>query len=107
MRESLRFLVGEDVEKRVDIGLAKDGSGVGGTLIMLAEDKSDHCCSRSERIAGPEAIQMSADAGWCLRCLDLGEESNSTESCALSYPLNVSLGLYILASGEQANECML
>ena len=30
MRESLRLLVGEDVERRVDIGMAKDGSGVGG-----------------------------------------------------------------------------
>jgi len=30
LRESLRTLVGGDVEKRVDIGLAKDGSGVGG-----------------------------------------------------------------------------
>lgn len=30
LRESLRKLVGEGVEKRVEIGLAKDGSGVGG-----------------------------------------------------------------------------
>jgi hexokinase len=29
-RESLRALVGPDVEKRVVIGMAKDGSGVGG-----------------------------------------------------------------------------
>lgn len=36
LRESLRFLVGEEVEKRIEIGLAKDGSGVGGEyLIML------------------------------------------------------------------------
>ncbi|ESK93616.1 putative glucokinase [Moniliophthora roreri MCA 2997] len=35
MRESLRFLVGEEVEKRVDIGLAKDGSGVGAALCAL------------------------------------------------------------------------
>jgi len=35
VRESLRFLVGEDVEKRVDIGLAKDGSGVGAALCAL------------------------------------------------------------------------
>ncbi|KAG7096624.1 hypothetical protein E1B28_004041 [Marasmius oreades] len=34
MRESLRHLVGE-VEKRVDIGLAKDGSGVGAALCAL------------------------------------------------------------------------
>jgi hexokinase len=30
LRESLRLLVGEEVERRVDIGMAKDGSGVGG-----------------------------------------------------------------------------
>jgi hexokinase len=30
LRESLRKLVGDDVESRVQIGLAKDGSGVGG-----------------------------------------------------------------------------
>ena len=30
LRASLRMLVGEEVEKRVDIGMAKDGSGVGG-----------------------------------------------------------------------------
>ncbi|KAJ3527276.1 hypothetical protein NMY22_g9850 [Coprinellus aureogranulatus] len=35
IRTSLRFLVGEDVEKRVDIGLAKDGSGVGAALGAL------------------------------------------------------------------------
>lgn len=32
LRESLRLLIGEEVERRVDIGLAKDGSGVGGEL---------------------------------------------------------------------------
>lgn len=32
LRESLRYLVGEEVEGRVDIGLAKDGSGVGGEI---------------------------------------------------------------------------
>ena len=30
VRDSLRELVGEEVEKKVEIGLAKDGSGVGG-----------------------------------------------------------------------------
>ena len=29
-REALRLIVGEDVEERVEIGMAKDGSGVGG-----------------------------------------------------------------------------
>ncbi|KAH9049279.1 hypothetical protein EDB83DRAFT_2226901 [Lactarius deliciosus] len=31
MREALRILLGPEVEKRVEVGLAKDGSGVGGT----------------------------------------------------------------------------
>jgi hexokinase len=35
LRESLRLLVGEEVERRVDIGMAKDGSGVGGDSIIL------------------------------------------------------------------------
>jgi hexokinase len=30
MREALRMLLGKEVEKRVEMGLAKDGSGVGG-----------------------------------------------------------------------------
>lgn len=39
LRESLRKLVGEDVESRVDIGLAKDGSGVGAALCALVAVK--------------------------------------------------------------------
>ncbi|KAF9268275.1 hexokinase [Marasmius fiardii PR-910] len=35
MRESIRYLVGPEVEKHVDIGLAKDGSGVGAALCAL------------------------------------------------------------------------
>lgn len=35
MRESLRLLVGEEVERRVDIGMAKDGSGVGGECLSI------------------------------------------------------------------------
>ena len=31
MREALRMLLGGEVEKRIEMGLAKDGSGVGGT----------------------------------------------------------------------------
>lgn len=34
LRASLRSLVGEAVETRVDIGMAKDGSGVGGTFFL-------------------------------------------------------------------------
>jgi len=40
LRESLRTLVGEEVEKRVDIGMAKDGSGVGAALCALQAIKS-------------------------------------------------------------------
>jgi hypothetical protein len=36
LRESLRTLIGEEIESRIDIGLAKDGSGVGGKLTFLA-----------------------------------------------------------------------
>nr|GAT53802.1 glucokinase [Mycena chlorophos] len=35
LRESLRAVVGADIEKRVEIGLAKDGSGVGAALCAL------------------------------------------------------------------------
>ncbi|KAG5715224.1 Glucokinase-1 [Termitomyces sp. T112] len=35
LRESLCSLVGKEVEKRVDIGMAKDGSGVGAALCAL------------------------------------------------------------------------
>lgn len=41
LRESLRLLVGEEVEKRVEIGLAKDGSGVGAALCALMALKHD------------------------------------------------------------------
>ncbi|KAF9036055.1 hypothetical protein BDZ89DRAFT_983133 [Hymenopellis radicata] len=39
LRESLRYLVGEEVEKRIEIGLAKDGSGVGAALCALQATK--------------------------------------------------------------------
>ncbi|KAL5527545.1 hypothetical protein ACEPAG_6346 [Sanghuangporus baumii] len=35
LRDSLRILVGEDAERRTEIGLAKDGSGVGAALCAL------------------------------------------------------------------------
>ncbi|EMD40975.1 hypothetical protein CERSUDRAFT_80619 [Gelatoporia subvermispora B] len=41
LRDSLRTLVGAEVEKRVDIGLAKDGSGVGAALCALQAVKQD------------------------------------------------------------------
>ncbi|KAJ3723422.1 hypothetical protein C8R42DRAFT_606411 [Lentinula raphanica] len=41
MRESLRSIVGADVERRVEIGLAKDGSGVGAALCALQALKQE------------------------------------------------------------------
>lgn len=38
LRESLRLIVGEEVETRVEIGEAKDGSGVGGKNITYTLD---------------------------------------------------------------------
>ncbi|GJJ07394.1 hypothetical protein Clacol_001596 [Clathrus columnatus] len=40
LREALREIVGEEVEKRILIGLAKDGSGVGAALCALQATKS-------------------------------------------------------------------
>ncbi|KAI0721984.1 hexokinase-domain-containing protein [Cerioporus squamosus] len=42
LRDSLRELVGEEVEKKVEIGLAKDGSGVGAALCALQATKQGH-----------------------------------------------------------------
>jgi hexokinase len=36
LRESLRLVVGAEVEKRVEIGMAHDGSGVGGKPISFS-----------------------------------------------------------------------
>jgi len=41
LRESLRLIVGEEVEARVEIGEAKDGSGVGAALCALMALESD------------------------------------------------------------------
>ncbi|GBE79133.1 Glucokinase [Sparassis crispa] len=41
LRESLRSLVGEEVERRVEIGMARDGSGVGAALCALQAIKQD------------------------------------------------------------------
>ncbi|RDX53014.1 hexokinase [Lentinus brumalis] len=42
LRDSLRELVGEEVEAKVEIGLAKDGSGVGAALCALQATKQGH-----------------------------------------------------------------
>ncbi|KAI0260937.1 hypothetical protein BC834DRAFT_898112 [Gloeopeniophorella convolvens] len=41
LRESLRLLVGEEVELHVEMGLAKDGSGVGAALCALQATKQN------------------------------------------------------------------
>jgi len=41
LREALTLLVGEEVAKRVEIGLAKDGSGVGAALCALQAAKQE------------------------------------------------------------------
>ncbi|KAK7696561.1 hypothetical protein QCA50_001219 [Cerrena zonata] len=42
LRACVRGLVGEEVEKRIDLGLAKDGSGVGAALCALQATKQGH-----------------------------------------------------------------
>ncbi|TFK83345.1 hypothetical protein K466DRAFT_665894 [Polyporus arcularius HHB13444] len=42
LRDSLRELVGAEVETKVEIGLAKDGSGVGAALCALQATKQGH-----------------------------------------------------------------
>lgn len=40
MRRSIRAIVGEETEKKVRIGMAKDGSGVGGELSLCKPSSS-------------------------------------------------------------------
>lgn len=40
VRQALRLIVGEDLTKKVTIGLAKDGSGIGAALAALAAKKA-------------------------------------------------------------------
>jgi hypothetical protein len=42
MRKALRVLLGEEVEKKVEMGLAKDGSGVGGALPLTFAPEIPH-----------------------------------------------------------------
>ncbi|KAI0773802.1 hexokinase [Fomes fomentarius] len=42
LRDSVRELVGEEVENKLEIGLAKDGSGVGAALCALQATKQGH-----------------------------------------------------------------
>lgn len=43
LRASLRALVGPEVESRVDIGMAKDGSGVGGKSNQISSGLRSEC----------------------------------------------------------------
>ena len=52
MRETLRALVGSEVERRVDIGLAKDGSGAGGKLV-----RSNCGCHSDDRSPKPHCVR--------------------------------------------------
>ena len=45
MRDSVRELVGKEVEEKLEIGLAKDGSGVGGTLRFVLVSGLVSCCA--------------------------------------------------------------
>ncbi|EGO01565.1 hypothetical protein SERLA73DRAFT_50110 [Serpula lacrymans var. lacrymans S7.3] len=57
MRESLRILVGPEVESRVNIGMAKDGSGVGAALCALVAIKQQHSLQQHTYQADPVHIQ--------------------------------------------------
>jgi len=41
MLDALRVLLGEEFEKQVEMGLAKDGSGVGAALCALQATKNN------------------------------------------------------------------
>jgi hexokinase len=64
LREGLRALVGTEVEKVIEIGMAKDGSGVGGKLTTSScfVEQSTHyspsCPLRPYRIETAEAISV-------------------------------------------------
>lgn len=50
LRHSLRTLVGEAIEKKVEIGMAKDGSGVGGMLLAFTVTRVCIDSSRTQRL---------------------------------------------------------
>ncbi|KAG6375103.1 hexokinase [Boletus reticuloceps] len=62
MRETLRALVGLEVEGRVDIGMAKDGSGAGAALCALVAHKQNmakqaHGAYSHDSITGPPQLR--------------------------------------------------
>jgi hexokinase len=72
LREALRGLVGEAVEKTVEIGMAKDGSGVGGECSRLcrAGHSADAAHSGPLRVAGDEAAKA-LEAEDCTMCMNV------------------------------------
>jgi hexokinase len=69
LREALRSLVGEPVEKAVEIGMAKDGSGVGGTCRspLSRWAYADQICSGVVRAAGGETVEAEEPID-CMTC---------------------------------------
>ncbi|KAF7977232.1 hypothetical protein HWV62_4331 [Athelia sp. TMB] len=61
MRESLRVLIGEETEQRVDIDLAKDGSGVGAALCALQAVKQAELRGKQVLSEQPEAEDIPED----------------------------------------------
>ncbi|KAG2148061.1 hexokinase [Suillus clintonianus] len=61
LRASLRALVGPEVESRVDIGMAKDGSGVGAALCALVAQRQSQANHTNGAYAyDPETMKVSA-----------------------------------------------
>ena len=58
LRESLRTLVGEQIEQKVDIGLAKDGSGVGGKLTDAFVIRVDLCHDLKAALCALQALKQ-------------------------------------------------
>ena len=59
VRDSLRELVGEEVEAKVEIGLAKDGSGVGGTLsVQFINSRVSDLLAASAALCALQAIKQ-------------------------------------------------
>ena len=65
LRESLRSVVGKEAEEKVEIGMAKDGSGVGGLSYWTvhgvhSNTDTRYPCSRSLRPSSYEARPIGA-----------------------------------------------
>ena len=83
------MIVGENVEKRVDIGLAKDGSGVGGKSLGSRFLSRPHTyifivTSGSVCPAIPEAGQDTEKEGDVRRCEQLGGPGRGGQATMLT-----------------------